>query len=57
MGYDFMASNSAGALQDRSTLICEANEGPSWLSIHYAQGASPWAGEKEEKLVCAVKAA
>ena len=57
MDYDFMVSNSAGALPHRATLIREANERLSWLSTHYAPGGSQWTGDEEEKIVCAVKAA
>ena len=57
MGYDFMVSNSAGALRHRATLICEANERVSWLSTHYAPGGSQCTGEAKEKIVRAVKAA
>ena len=39
MRYDFMVSNSAGALPHRATLIREANDRLSWLSTHYAPGA------------------
>ena len=56
MGYDFMVSNSAGALPHRATLIHEANERLSWLSTHYAPGGSQWTGDEEEKIVCPVKA-
>ena len=56
-GYDFMVSNSAGALPHRPTLTREANERLSWLSTHYAPGGSQWTGDEEEKIVCAVKAA
>ena len=55
--YDFMVSNSAGALPHRATLSREANERLSWLSTHYAPGGSGWTGEEEEKIVRAVKAA
>ena len=57
MGYNFMASSSAGALPHRSTLIRDAKERLSWLSTHYAPGGSQSTGEEEEKFVCAVKAA
>ena len=57
MGYDFMVSNSAGALPHRATLICEANKRLSWLSTHYFPGGSVWTGDEEEKIVRAVKAA
>ena len=52
-----MVSNSAGALPHRATLIREANKRPSCLSTHYAPGGSQWTGDKEEKIVRAVKAA
>ena len=45
MGYDFMVSNSAGALPDRGTLIREANERLSWLLTHYAPGGSQRTGD------------
>ena len=57
MGYDFIVSNSAGALPHRATLIREANERLSWLSTHYAPGGSQWTGDEEEKVVPVVKAA
>ena len=38
MGYNFMVSNSAGALPHPATLIRVANERLSWLSTHYAIG-------------------
>ena len=57
MGYDFMVSNSAGALRHRARLICEANERLSWLSTHYAPGGSELIGEEKEKIVRAVKRA
>ena len=57
MGYDFMVSNSAGALPDRATLIRGANERLSWLSTHYASGGSQWTRDEEEKIIRAVKAA
>ena len=40
MGYDFMVSNSVGALPHCATLIPEANERLSWLSTHYAPRGS-----------------
>ena len=57
MGYDFMVSNSAGALRHGATLIREANVRLSWLSTHYAPGGLQRTGAEEEKLVPAVKAA
>ena len=57
MGYDFMVSNSVGELPHRATLILKANEKLSWLSTHYAPGASQCTGDEEEKIVRAVKAA
>ena len=57
MGYDFMVSNSAGALLHRATVIPEANGRLSWLSTHYAPGGSQWTGDEEEKTVFAVGAA
>ena len=57
VGYDFIVSYSAGALPHRATLICEANERRSFLSPHYAHGASHSTGEEEEKFVLAVKVA
>ena len=57
MGYDFMVSNSAGALPHCAKLIREANERLSWLSTHYVPGGSQWTGDEEEKIVRAVKAA
>ena len=57
MGYDFMVSNSAGALPHRATFIREANERLSWLLTHYAPGGPQWTGDEEEKNLGAVKAA
>ena len=57
MGYDFMVSNSAGALPHRATLMREANKRLSWLSIHYAPVGSRCTRDGEEKIVRAVKAA
>ena len=57
MGYDFMVSNSAGALPHRATIIREANKMLSWLSTHYAPGESQWTGDDEEKIARAVNAA
>ena len=57
MGYDFMVSNSAGALPHRATHIREANEGLSWLSTHPAPGGSQWTGDEEDQIDRAVKAA
>ena len=57
MGYDFMLSNSAGALPHRATFIRETNERLPCLSTHYAPGGSQWTGEEEEKSFRAVKAA
>ena len=51
MGYDFMVSNSAGALPHRATLICEANERLSWPLTHYAPAGSQWTGQEEDKIV------
>ena len=57
MGYDFMVSNSAGALPHLATLPLEANGRLSWLLTHYAPDGSQWTGDDEEKIVRAVKAA
>ena len=57
MGYDFMVSNSAGALPHLATLLHEAQERISWLSTHYASGGSQWTREDEQKIVRAVKPA
>ena len=57
MGYDFMVSNSVGALPHRAALIREASQGLSWVSTHYTPGGSQWTRDEEEKIVRAVKAA
>ena len=57
MGYDFIVSNSAGALPYGATPIREAKERNSWLSTYYASGGSQWTGDDEDKLLRAVKAA
>ena len=57
MGYDFMVSNSAGALPNCATVIPEAKKRLSWLSTHYAPGGSQCTGDEKEKIVRAVKAA
>ena len=57
MGYDFMVSNSAGALPHRATLVPEANRRLSLVATHYAPGGFQWTGDEEEKIVGAVKAA
>ena len=55
MSYDFMVSNSAGALPHRATHIREADERLSWLSTHYVHGGFHWTKEEEEKIVPTVK--
>ena len=56
MDYDFMVSNSAGALPHRATLIREANERSSGLLTTYAPTGSQRTGDEEEKNIGAVKA-
>ena len=41
MGYDFMVSNSIGALPHRATLVREDDERLTWLSTDYACQSSP----------------
>ena len=42
MGYDFMVSNTIGALPHRATFVREDNERPTWLSTDHAPGLSQW---------------
>ena len=57
MGYDFMVSNSAGALPECTTVHGEANDSLSWLLTHYTPGGSQQTRDEEQKLIRVVKAA
>ena len=55
MGYDFMVSNTIGALPHRATLGGKDKERHTWLSTDHVPGLSQWAGDEEERVVRLVK--
>ena len=55
MGYDFMVSNTIGALSQLAMLVREDKERLTSLSTDHAPGLSQWTGVEEERIVRVVK--